>query len=124
MNSTFTKIVRYILALMLLVFGLNKFINFIPTPELPPSAAEFMTELAATGYVLPAVGLLEIFIGVLLFINKWPAFAMILLAPISVNIVLFHIFLDLPGIGGALVVAILNGILIYKYWSNFRPLFH
>jgi putative oxidoreductase len=123
MNSTFTKIVRYLLALMLLVFGLNKFLKFLPMPELPPSAAEFMTELAATGYVLPVVGLIEIFIGVLLLINKWTPFALVLLAPISVNILLFHLFLDLPGIGGALIVAILNGILIYKHWSKFRPLF-
>lgn len=92
-------------------------------PELPPSAAEFMTELAATGYVLPVVGAIEIFIGILLLINKWTPFALVLLAPISVNILLFHLFLDLPGIGGALIVAILNGILIYKHWSKFRPLF-
>lgn len=123
MNSTFTKIVRYLLALMLLVFGLNKFLKFLPMPELPPSAAEFMTELAATGYVLPVVGLIEIFIGILLLINKWTPFALVLLAPISVNILLFHLFLDLPGIGGALIVAVLNGILIYKHWSKFRPLF-
>jgi putative oxidoreductase len=123
MNSTFTKIVRYFLALMLLVFGLNKFLKFLPMPELPPSAAEFMTELAATGYVLPVVGLIEISIGILLLINKWTPFALVLLAPISVNILLFHLFLDLPGIGGALIVAVLNGILIYKHWSKFRPLF-
>ncbi|MBG26030.1 MULTISPECIES: DoxX family membrane protein [Croceibacter] len=123
MNSTFTKIVRYLLALMLLVFGLNKFLKLLPMPELPPNAAEFMTELAATGYVLPVVGAIEIFIGILLLINKWTPFALVLLAPISVNILLFHLFLDLPGIGGALIVAILNGILIYKHWSKFRPLF-
>ena len=74
MNSTFTKIVRYLLALMLLVFGLNKFLKLLPMPELPPSAAEFMTELAATGYVLPVVGAIEIFIGILLLINKFSIF--------------------------------------------------
>ncbi len=124
MNSTFTKIIRYLLSLILFVFGLNKFLNFIPAPDLPPNASEFMSELAATGYVLPAVGALEIFIGALLLFNKWPAFAMVLLTPISANILLFHLFLDLPGIAGALIVAILNGILIYKHWPKFRPLFY
>ena len=123
MNSTFTKIVRYLLALMLLVFGLNKFLKLLPMPELPPSADGFMPDLAATGYVLPVVGAIEIFIGILLLINKWTPIALVLLAPISVNILLFHLFLDLPGIGGAFSVAILNGILIYKHWSKFRPLF-
>ena len=91
MNSTFTTILRIILALGLLVFGLNKFIGFMPAPELPENAANFMQSLQATGYVLPIVGALEIFIGFLLLIKKWVPFALLLLAPISVNIVLFHL---------------------------------
>ena len=123
MNSTFTTILRIILALGLLVFGLNKFIGFMPAPELLENAANFMQSLQATGYVLPIVGALEIFIGFLLLIKKWVPFALLLLAPISVNIVLFHLFLDLPDIAGAVVVAVINVILIYKYWKVYRPLF-
>jgi len=123
MNSTFTTILRIILALGLLVFGLNKFIGFMPVPELPEHAGNFMQSLQATGYVLPLVGAFEVFIGLLLLINKWAPFALLLLAPITVNIVLFHLFLDLPGIGGALVVTAINIVLIYKYWKVYRPLF-
>jgi len=123
MNSTFTKILRLILALGLIVFGLNKFIGFMPMPELPEQAADFMSSLNATGYVLPIVGALEVIIGLLLLLNKAVPFALLLLAPISANILLFHIFMDLPGIGGALVIAIINVILIYKHWKLYRPLF-
>lgn len=125
MNSTFTKILRVILALGLIFFGLNKFIQFgfMPIPSLPENAADFMGSLSATGYVLQVVGALEILIGLLLLFNKWVPFALILLAPISANILLFHLFLDLPEIGVALVIAIINVILIYKYWKAFRPLF-
>lgn len=123
MNSTFTKILRFILALGLIVFGLNKFIGFMPMPELPVDAGNFMSSLQATGYVLPIVGALEVIIGLLLLFNKSVPFALLLLAPISVNIVLFHLFLDLPAIGGALVIAIINVILIYKHWKVYRPLF-
>tara|TARA_R100001369_G_C3320985_1_gene168928 strand:- start:1322 stop:1699 length:378 start_codon:yes stop_codon:yes gene_type:complete len=123
MNSTFTTILRIILALGLLVFGLNKFIGFMPAPTLPEHASDFMQSLQATGYVLPIVGALEILIGFLLLIKKWVPFALLLLAPISVNIVLFHLFLDLPDIAGAIVVAVINVILIYKYWKVYRPLF-
>lgn len=124
MNSTFTKILRVILALGLLFFGLNKFFGFIPAPDLPTEASEFMSSLNATGYVLPIVGALEVIIGLLLLFNKWVPFALMLLVPISVNIVLFHLFLDLPGIGGALAVAVLNAVLIYKHWKAYRLLFH
>ena len=123
MNSTFTKILRIILALGLIVFGLNKFIGFMPMPEMPANAGEFMSSLQATGYVLPIVGALEIIIGLLLLANKAVPFALLLLAPISVNILLFHLFLDLPSIGGALVIAIINVVLIYKHWKVYRPLF-
>lgn len=119
----FTKIVRILLGIILILFGANKFLGFIPLPELPEQANNFMTSLGQTGYILKIVGVLEIIIGSLLLMKKWVAFALNLLAPISINILLFHVFLDLNGIGGALLVAVLNGILIYKYWTHYKTLF-
>jgi putative oxidoreductase len=125
MNSQFTKIVRLLLGFILIVFGLNKLVPeaFIPLPELPEKAGAFMTSLGATGYVLKTVGIIEILIGILLLLKKWVAFALIVMVPISLNIVLFHLFLDVSGIGGALLVASLNGILIYKHWPQYKSLF-
>ncbi|WP_353088965.1 DoxX protein [Flavobacterium sp.] len=125
MNSMFTKIVRIMLGLVLVVFGLNKVLPspIIPLPQLPDNASSFMTSLAATGYVLKVLGILEVFIGALLLTRKWVAFALIMLAPISINIVLFHLFLDASGMLVALVIAVLNSILIYKHWSQYRSLF-
>ncbi|WP_333693254.1 DoxX family membrane protein [Flavobacterium sp.] len=124
MNSRFTLLVRIILGLILILFGLNKFIQFIPAPDLPEAAAKFITSLGETGYVLQVVGILEVTIGLLLIANKWVAFALILLAPISFNILLFHLFLDIPGISGALLIIILNAILVYKLWPKYKPLFN
>jgi hypothetical protein len=119
----FTKIVRILLGLLLVLFGANKFFGFIPLPDLPEQAASFMTSLGATGYVLKTVGFLEIIIGALLLAKKWVAFALTLLVPITINIVFFHLFLDVNGIGGALLVAVLNTMLIYKHWSQYKSLF-
>jgi hypothetical protein len=69
------------------------------------------------------LGILEVFIGALLLTRKWIAFALIMLAPISINILLFHLFLDASGMLVALVIAVLNSILIYKHWSQYRSLF-
>lgn len=123
MTASFTKILRWLLGVFLLVFGINKFIGFLPTPQFPEDAANFISSLDATGYVLYLIALFEIFIGLLLLANKWVAFALLLLAPISLNILLFHVFLDLSDIWGALVVVSLNVLLIYKYWKAYRPLF-
>ncbi|MBT0607024.1 DoxX family membrane protein [Aequorivita echinoideorum] len=126
MNSTFTKIIRIVLGVLLIPFGLSQFIDFniLPTHIYTGEAAIFIDSLSSTGYFLKLVGMLEIIVGVLLLANKWVAFALLLLAPISINILLFHLFLDIPGLYMALVVVILNTILIYKSWKVYRPLFH
>lgn len=123
MNSTFTKISRFLLALILLVFGINKFVRFMPEPGISEHASEFISSLDAAGYILPILGIFEIFIGLLLLFNKWVGFALLALVPISVNIVMYHLFMDIPNIGGAILVAIINFILIYKNWSRYKPLF-
>ena len=126
MNSTFTKILRIILGLGLLFFGLSKLIhfNFMPTHIYTGDAAIFIDSLSETGYILKVIGVLEICIGLLLIINKAVPFALILLAPISANILLFHLFMDTPGLILAMVVILLNIILIYKHWKSYRMLFH
>ena len=123
MNSKFTSIVRIVLGIILVLFGSNKFLHFIPLPPATGSAEDFMNSLGATGYIFPFVGILEVFIGSMLLLKKWVAFVLLLLAPISINIFLFHLFLDIPGISAALLVVILNGILIYKYWKQYNPIF-
>jgi len=123
MNSTFTKLLRIILALLLLVFGANKFFGFLQLFDMPVAAANFMESLQATGYVLYIVATLEIVIGLLLLFRTWVPFALLLLAPISVNILLFHLFLDISDIWFAIVIVSINIILIYKYWKSYRQLF-
>ena len=124
MNSMFTKIARIVLGIMLLVFGANKFLHFIPMEAPTGSAGEFMNSLGATGYIFPIVGILEVMIGAMLLLKKWVAFALILLAPISIKILLFHMFLDIPGISVALLIVVINAILIYKHWQQSKPLFY
>ena len=124
MNSQFTLLVRITLGILLVVFGSNNFLHFIPLPPPTGSAADFMSSLSATGYIFPVVGILEVVIGAMLLIKKWVAFALILLAPISINILLFHLFLDIPGVSAALLVVVLNTIMIYKHWKQYIPLFH
>ena len=126
MNSMFTKIVRIILGLALVVFGANMILHFIPMdlPDTNTAAGKFMNSLGATGYVFPVVGFLEVIIGAMLLLKKWVAFALVLLVPISLNILLFHLFLDIPGSPVALVIVIFNGILIFKHWQQYKPLFY
>jgi putative oxidoreductase len=121
MNSKVEIVLRIILALALLFFGLNMFIGFIPM-EAPPEGS-FMDALFKTGYMMPLLAVSEIVPGFLLLINKWKGFALTWLVPISVNIVAFHLKFDVTTIGPAALVALLNALLIYANWDKVRSLF-
>jgi len=123
MNSKVTMVLRIILGLILIVFGANKFIRFMPSPELREAAGNFMVALASTGYMFPLIGAVEVIVGILLILNKWVPFAVVLLAPVAVNMVLFHLKLAPGGIVPAALVAIINGFLIYVNWDKFKALF-
>lgn len=122
MNSKFTQIVRILLGIILIAFGINKIYAFIPLPQPSPQAANFMESLADTGYILTVVAIFEIIIGLLLLLRLWVPFVLLLLVPLSLNILLFHIFMDIPAIGTAILVVILNGILLYKHRLKYKPL--
>lgn len=124
MNSMFTTIVRIVLGLALLFFGANKLFTFLPMEAPTGSAGDFMSSLNATGYIFPVLGVLEMIIGIMLLLKKWIAFALILLAPISINILLFHLFLGISGLPVAVAILAFNVILIYKHWQQYKPLFY
>jgi hypothetical protein len=117
-------IIRIGLGLMLLAFGLNKFFWFLPAFEFGENigAANLFQAFTDSGYMWPLVCGLVAVIGVLFIIKKAFPAAVLALIPISVNVVLFHAALDLPNIGPALLIAVLNGYFIYKNWGHYRHL--
>lgn len=116
-------ILRYLLGIALLVFGLNKFLGFMPPPELPQAAGQFMGALAATGYMFPLIGSVELLVGVLLFSRLSTPLALVLLLPISVNIVCFHVFLAPESIAPAALIAGLNLVLLFMNKAAYKELF-
>ena len=117
------KIVRMLLALILLTFGLNKVLNFMPFPPMPEEAQKFMGALVEAGYIVYVVAIVEIVSGVSLLIDKLSSFWIIVVFPILLNAFLFHLFLDIAGIAGALLAISLNVYLIIKYFNDYKGLF-
>jgi len=113
MRTKIESIVRIALGLMLVVFGLNKFLQFMPPFQLPEQAQAFFSALFATGYFIPFLAVAEIVIGVLFLINKAKPLAIVMLTPITINILLFHLALDIVNIGGAALLSILHITLIF-----------
>ena len=116
-------IVRILLGLMLLFLGLNRFLDFIPTPHLSEAAAELMTALINSGYIMTTVAIVQIICGFLLLLNKFQPLALILIFPILLNAFFFHFFLDISGIFGAAVAISMNIFLFFPNQDKYKYLF-
>jgi putative oxidoreductase len=123
-SSLVTTIVRYLLGLPLVVFGLNGFLNFIPPPEtpMPEKAMAFAGALFNSGYMMQLIGATLLIVGVLLVLNRFVPLALALFAPFIVNSVAFHIFLERSGLPMAIVFLALELYLAWAYRNAFRPM--
>ena len=116
-------VARYLLGLMFTVFGLNGFLHFIPQPPpASPLALQYMTVMSMTHYFVP-VFLLQLVAGLLLLANRFVPLALALLAPILVNILLYHGTMDPKGIGAGLLAVLLWLLVFYSVRSYFHGLF-
>ena len=110
----FLPVIRIILGLLITFSGLNKFGHWLNIAYMK-DAMEFVIRLVniGGGFIISTIAVLEILIGVSLLINKFTALSLAILLPLLVCIIIFHIFLDLKGIGVALLVMIMDLFLLY-----------
>jgi hypothetical protein len=113
---------QLILGAIFTIFGLNGFLGFLPTPPMPEAASSFFGALAATGYMLPLIKGTEVLAGLLLLGNRFVPLALLLLAPIVVNIVAFHAFLAPAGLALPVLVVLLTVIVAWSKRDVFAPL--
>ena len=116
-------VVRILLGLLFVVFGLNGWFHFIPLPPREGRAAEFMGHMISTGY-FNVILVLQVVGGLLLLSGISVPLGLTLLSPVIVNIVMFHLFMDRKGIGLALVILVLSLFLLWQYWASFAGLMH
>ena len=115
-------IARYLLGLIFVVFGANGFLHFIPMPPPAGVAGQFMGALFVS-HVLVVVFLLELAGGILLLVGRYVPLALVLLGPVIVNIVLFHVFMAPSGLPLAAVVVVLWGLTAWTVRSAFAGIF-
>ncbi|MEP0132487.1 MAG: DoxX family membrane protein [Eudoraea sp.] len=121
MNSKVFMVLRILLGLFVLVFGLNKFLNFIPM-EAPTGDAGAYFGALMSSKTLTMVAIVEVVSGIALIFNKYGALLALILMSVSVNAVLFHATLDPENIMGALVLLILNVAVLIGYKDKYAPL--
>jgi putative oxidoreductase len=121
--KTLTLILRLLLGLVFVVFGLNGFLHFIPNMPMPSPATAFFGALFATGYMVPLIFATQVIGGALLLLGFAVPFALTLLAPLIVNIFCFHLYLAPGGLPVAIVVSLIELFLAFSYRAAFASLF-
>lgn len=121
MNSKVFLVVRILLGLFVLTFGLNKFLHFIPFGEMPEAAMSYFGALSST-QTLNLVAVVEILSGLALILNKYGSLMALILMSVSVNAVLFHAALAPDGIGPAVGLLVLNIAAIFGYKDRYKDI--
>lgn len=122
MNSKVFMVLRILLGLFVLAFGINKFYSFIPMePPTSEDAINYFTALTSSK-TMTLVALVEIAAGIALITDKFGALMSLILMSVSINAVLFHATLDPGGIAGSIVLLLLNVIMLYGYKDKYKDL--
>lgn len=116
-------VARLFLGLLFTVFGLNGFLGFLPMPQPTDEGGAFLGALAATGYMFPLIKGTEVVVGLLFLTNRFVPLALSLLAPVSVNILAYHVALD-PAPLLPLVIVATQLFLAYAYRESFQGILH
>jgi len=110
-----TIIARTLLRLIFAVFGSNAFLNFINMPPPPEGlAGDYMKALFMSHYFY-VVAVTQVVGGLIVLSGRFTALGLTLLAPVIVNILCFHIFLNHEGWQLASVVAAIE---LFLLWRN------
>ncbi len=109
---------RILLGLIFTVFGINGFLQFLPMPPMNEAAQAYMGALFQTGFFFPVLKGTEVICGVMLLTGLWVPLALTVLAPIVIQIFLFHAFIagDVPM---SVFIILLEVFLAYQYRAKF-----
>lgn len=118
-----TTAARILLGIVFVGAGLAGLLTAPPTltsPPMPAGLVALLDGMVKSGYLLTLLKLTETAVGVLLLSNRFVPLALTILAPVVVNIVAVHVFLERSGLPVALGVLALELYLAWRYRENFR----
>lgn len=115
-------IVRTLMGLLFLFASIVVLFNLVPQPEQTGNVKVFMDGLMASGYLMTLIKLTELVCGVAFVLGRFVPLASIVIAPIIINIFLFHLFVDPSGLAVALFLVLANSFIAYCHWEKFKPI--
>ena len=122
---------RTVVGAIFLVFGTNGLLGLffgytfieMSSPEEGSFIAQYFNVLAGS-YILKTVKIIEVLGGFMLLSGVFLPLGAVLLAPIVVNIFLFHFTLEPGEMAMAVLLLAGEGLIAWAYWDYFKSLFH
>ena len=122
MKSKILFAVSLLFGLMMVNAGLNKFLHYMPVPEMNEAAGSLMGAFAASGWLIPLIAIVEIIAGVLFIIPRFRALGAVMILPITIGIFLFHVVLDPGTVVISFVLLLINAIVIWDNKEKYMPM--
>lgn len=122
-KSKIYTILRIVFGFMIIGSGIGMLLGLTTDMEYPSTSAnDFMSALDATGYFFPFLGIVKIVCGLAIFLNRYAKVALVIFMPVSINMAMFHIFLDFASGIPAYVILALNTYLLFKNLDDYRSM--
>jgi uncharacterized membrane protein YphA (DoxX/SURF4 family) len=118
-----TIVVRVMLGLLYVAAAVLVLFNLAPQPELSGAPKEFMEGMNATGYMLKLIKITELVCGASLVSGYYVPLALVIIAPVSLNIFLYHAFVMSEGLPAAVFILLATAFLGFSYRERYAELF-
>jgi len=115
-------IVRVLMGLLFIFGSVAFFLKLGGEPQLEGNMKTYFEGLVASVYFLPLLKITELICGIALVAGRFVPLALVILAPIIINILFVHIFLDRSGLPVAVFLVLANSFLAYANWDKYKPL--
>jgi putative oxidoreductase len=127
MKNKIPMIARILFGLLFVMSGVVGLLNLVPPPpDLPERLQTFNSGLMASQYFFPLLKAVETICGLMLLSNLFVPLALVILAPVVLNIFLVHMFLAPSGLPLAVVIGLMMVYLSFfaePYSAKIKALF-
>ena len=120
--KTAVIIVRVLMGILFLFASITVLFNLFPQPELTGNNKIFMDGVNASKYLLPLIKITELLCGLAFITGFFVPLATVVIAPVIVNILFTHIYIDTSGLPIAVALVFANIFLAYANREKFMPL--
>ena len=115
-------IIRILMGLMFAFASIAFFFKLVDAPEQTGSVKIFNDGISASIYLMPTVKVFELLCAIAFLSRRFVPLATVVIFPITLNILLFHVFLEPSGLPVAVLLMLGNLFLAFYYRDKYKPM--